>query len=147
MNTFRNKLKIGVAATLVLTSLGTAAVAQGFVGGFSSGYARGGHNPLQINGSVVCRGCRLEEVQQAHPQAKDLYQLASKHGSLVFKVASVNDPATFNAVAWPQRLWLRASDDMLRQLAAEDTLFKPIGLTGILGTARTLDVTDVAVSR
>ncbi len=147
MNTFRNRLKTGMATTLLLTSLGTAAVAQGFVGSFSSGYARGWHNPLQINGSVVCRGCRLEEVQQAHPQERDLYQLSSRNGSLVFKVASVNDPATFNAVAWPQRLWLRASDDVLRQLSAEDNLFKPIGITGILGTARTLDVTDVAISR
>jgi hypothetical protein len=147
MNTFRNRLKTGVAATLLLTSLGSAAVAQGFVGGFSSGYARGWHNPLQINGSVVCSGCRLEDVQQAHPQERGLYQLSNKHGALVFKVTSVNDPATFNAVAWPPRLWLRASDDVLRQLSAEDTLFKPIGLTGILGTARTLDVTDVAISR
>ena len=147
MNTFRNRVKTGMATTLLLTSLGTAAVAQGFVGSFSSGYAHGWHNPLQINGSVVCRGCRLEEVQQAHPQERDLYQLSSKNGSLVFKVASVNDPATFNAVAWPQRLWLRASDDVLRQLSAEDNLFKPIDITGILGTARTLDVTDVAISR
>jgi hypothetical protein len=147
MNTFRNRLKTGMAATLLLTSLGSAAVAQGFVGGFSSGYARGWHNPLQINGSVVCNQCRLEDVQQAHPQERDLYQLSSKNGSLVFKVASVNDPATFNAVAWPQRLWLRAPEDVLRQLSAEDNLFKPIGLTGILGTARTLDVTDVAISK
>jgi hypothetical protein len=122
-------------------------MAQGFVGSFSSGYAHGWHNPLQINGSVVCSQCRLEDVQQAHPQERDLYQLSSKHGPLVFKVASVNDPATFNAVAWPLRLWLRASDDVLRQLTAEDTLYKPIGITGILGTARTLDVTDVAISR
>jgi hypothetical protein len=136
-----------MTTTLLLTSLGSAAVAQGFVGSFSSGYARGWRNPLQINGSVVCRGCRLEDVQRAHPQERDLYQLSSKNGPLVFKVASVNDPATFNAVAWPQRLWLRASDDVLRELSAEDNLFKPIGLTGILGTARTLDVTDVAISK
>jgi hypothetical protein len=147
MNTFRNRLRRGLAATWLLTSLGTAAVAQGFVGGFSGEYTGGWHSPLQINGSVVCSDCRLEDVQRAHPQEKDLYQFSTKHGALVFKVASVNDPATFNAVVWPQRLWLRASDEVLQQLAAEDTLFKPIGLTGILGTARTLDVTEVAISR
>ena len=147
MQTFRNRVKTGMATTLLLTSLGSVPVAQGFVGGFSSGYARGWRTPLQINGSVVCSQCRLEDVQQAHPQERDLYQLSSKNGSLVFKVASVNDPATFNAVAWPQRLWLRASDDVLRELSAADNLFKPIGLTGILGTARTLDVTEVAISR
>ena len=146
MKPLRNRFKTGVAATVLLTGLGTAAVAQGFVGGFSSGYVGGVRSPLQINGSVVCSGCRLEDVQQAHPQEKDLYQLSSKNGPLVFKVASVNDPSTFNAVAWPQRLWLRASDDVLRKLSAEENVFKPIGITGILGTSRTLDVTDVAIS-
>src|SRR5262245_24898597 len=122
MKTLRNRFQAAAAATVLLTGLGTAAVAQGFVDGFSSGSARGWRNPLQINGSVVCRGCRLEEVQQAHPQERDLYQLSSKNGQFVFKVASVSDPAMFNAVAWPQRLWLRASEDVLGQLSAEDNL-------------------------
>src|SRR5262245_11437887 len=85
MKTLRNRFKTGVAATLLLTGLGTAVVAQGFVGGFSNGYIGGVRSPLQINGSVVCSACSLEEVQQAQPQEKDLYQFSHKNGQLVFK--------------------------------------------------------------
>ena len=146
MKTLRNKFRTGVAATLLLTGLGTAVVAQGFVGGFSSGYAGSRRSLLKINGSVVCSECSLEEVQQAQPQEKDLYQFSHKNGQLVFKVASVNDTSMFYALAWPPRLWLRATDEALRKLSAEENLFKPIGITGILSTTRTLDVTDVAIS-
>jgi len=31
------------------------------------------------------------------------------------------------------------------QLSAEENLFKPIGLTGILSTTRTLDVMDIVI--
>ena len=146
MKTLRNRFQTGVAATVLLTGLGTAAVAQGFVGGFSSGYGGGVRTPLQINGSVVCSNCSLAEVRQAQPQERGFYQFSHKNGQLVFKVASVNDTSTFYALAWPPRLWLRASDEVLRKLSAEENLFKPIGLTGILSTTRTLDVTDVAIS-
>ena len=95
MKPLRNRFKTGVAATVLLTGLGAAAVAQGFVGGFSSGYIGGVRSPLQINGSVVCSKCSLEEVQQE----RDLYQLSSKTGQLVFKVATVNEPSMFAALA------------------------------------------------
>lgn len=145
MRMLRNRFKTGVAATVLLTGLGTAAVAQGFAGGFSSGLG-GRRSLLQINGSVVCSECSLEEVRQAQPQERDLYQFSHKNGQLVFKIASVNDTSTFYALAWPQRLWLRASDEVLRKLSAEENLFKPLGITGILSTTRTLDVTDVAIN-
>ena len=48
-----NRFKTGVAATLLLTGLGTTAVAQGFVGGLSSGASGDVRRLLQINGSVV----------------------------------------------------------------------------------------------
>jgi hypothetical protein len=95
MKPLRNRFKTGVDATVLLTGLGTAAVAQGFVDGFSSGYIGGVRSPLQINGSVVCSKCSLEEVQQE----RDLYQLSSKTGQLVFKVATVNEPSMFAALA------------------------------------------------
>jgi hypothetical protein len=145
MKTLRNRLQTAVAVTVLLTGLGAATVAQGFVGGFSSGYG-GVRSPLRINGSVVCNNCSLAEVRQAHPQERGFYQFSHKHGQLIFKVASVNDTSTFYALAWPPRLWLSASDEVLRQLSAEENLFKPIGLTGILNTTRTLAVTDIAIS-
>ena len=146
MKTLRNRFKTAVAVTVLLTGIGTATMAQGFVGGFSSGYVGGVRSPLLINGSVVCRQCSLEEVRQAQPQERGFYQFSHKNGQLVFKVASVNDASTFQALAWPPRLWLRASDEVLRKLSAEENLFKPIGITGTLSTTRTLDITDVAIS-
>ena len=147
MKAFRNRFQKGMAATLLLTSLGTAAVAQGFVGGFGRGPSGDERHLLQIKGIVVCSQCSVEEVRQAHPQESGFYQFSHKNGQLVFKVASVNDTSTFQALAWPPRLWLRASDEVLQQLSAADNLFKPLGITGILRTTRTLDVTDVALSR
>jgi hypothetical protein len=144
MNTFRTRFQTAVAVTVVLTGLGTAAVAQGVVSGFSRGYG-GVRSPLRINGSVVCRNYRLAEVRQAYLQEGGFYQFSHRHGQLICKVASVNDTSTFYALACPPRLWLRASDEVLRQLSAEDNVFKPIGRTGILGTTRTLAVTDVAI--
>jgi hypothetical protein len=144
MNTLRNRCQTVVAVTVVLTGLGTAAVAQGFVGGFSLGYG-GVRSPLQINGSVVCSNCRLAEVRQAHPQEGGFYQFSHHHGQLICKVASVNETSTFHALAWPPHLWLRASDEVLRQSSAEENLLKPIGLTGILSTTHTLAVSDVAI--
>ena len=146
MKAFRNRFQKGMAATLLLTSLGTAAVAQGFVGGFSGGPSGDDRHLLQLNGSVVCSQCSVEKVRQAHPQESGFYQFSHKNGQLVFKVASVNDTSTFQALAWPPRLWIRASDEVLRKLSAEENLFKPLGITGLLSTTRTLDITDVAVN-
>jgi hypothetical protein len=145
MKTFHNKVTRSLAAAVLLVGIGTAAVAQGFVGGFSGGLGAGVRSPLQINGSVVCSNCSLAEVQHGQPQERGLYQFAHKNGQLVFKVTSVNNASMFEALAWPPRLWIRASDEVLRKLSAEETLFKPVGLTGVLSTTRTLDVTDAVI--
>jgi len=145
MKTRRQQVTRGFAAVLLLTGIGTAAVAQGFVGSFSGGLNAGVRSPLQINGSVVCSNCSLDEVRHGQPQGQGLYQFVHKNGQLVFKVTSVNDTAKFDALTWPPRLWVRASDEVLQKLTAEENLFKPIGLTGILSTTRTLDVTEAVI--
>jgi hypothetical protein len=146
MKSLRNRGKTLVAATLLLTSFGTAAVTQGFGGEFRSEAVAGVRKPMQINGSVVCTDCSLAEARQARPRERGFYQFSHKNGQLVFKVTSVSQPTRFHALTWPPQLWLRASDEMLRQLSAEETLFKPIGITGLLGTTRTFDVTEVAIN-
>jgi hypothetical protein len=80
------------------------------------------------------------------PQEGGFSHFSHQHGQLIFKVASVNDTLTFYALAWPPRLWLCASDEVWRQLSAEENVFRPIGRAGILSTTRTLAVTDVAIS-
>lgn len=146
MNPLWNRGKTLVAATLLLTSFGAIAVTPSFGEEVRSEAVAGVRRPMRINGSVVCSDCRLEEVRQAQPRERGFYQFAHKNGQLVFQVTSVNQPTRFHALTWPPRLWLRASDAVLRQLAAEETLFKPISITGLLSTTRTLDVTEVAIS-
>lgn len=148
MKPLQNRGKTLVAATLLVTSFGAAPITQGFGGEFRSEAVAGVRRPMQIHGSVVCAECSLlEEARQAQPRERGFYQFSHKNGQLVFKVTSVSQPTRFHALTWPPRLWLRASDEMLRQLSAEETLFKPIGITGLLGTTRTFDVTEVAISR
>lgn len=145
MKALRTRLTTGLAAMVLLAAVGSAAVVQGFIGGFSGGHTSGVRRPLHINGSVVCSNCRLDEVRQGQPQERGLYEFMHKNGQLVFKVTSVDDTSTFQSLAWPPRLWLRASDDLLSKLSAEENLFKPVGLTGILRPTRTLDVTEMLI--
>lgn len=145
MKAFGTRCKNSLVTTVLITMVGTAALAQAFAGGFSGGHTSGVRRPLHINGSVVCSNCRLDEARQGQPQERGLYEFLHKNGRLVFKVTSVDDTSTFQSLAWPPRLWLRASDDLLSKLSAEENLFKPIGLTGILRPTRTLDVTEMLI--
>jgi hypothetical protein len=145
MKSLRHRFKKGLATALLLTSVGTTAVSYGFVGGFGSGLGGSARSLLQLNGSVLCTQCSVDEVRRGQPHERNLYQFSHKNGTLVFKVTSVNEASLFEALAWPPRLWVRASDEVLRKLSAEENLFKPIGITGILGSTRTLDIADVAI--
>ena len=146
MKVSRKSFKKSVVLAGALAGIGLAAVSHSFVGGLGGGLGGSVRTPLRIHGSVVCIGCSLEEVRHAQPREHDLYQFSYKNGQLVFKVTSVNDESRFSTLAWPPRLWVRAADETLRKLSAEENLFKPIGITGILSSTRTLDVSEVAVS-
>jgi hypothetical protein len=145
MKVFRKGFKKSVATALVLGGIGITALSYGFVGGVGSGFGGSVRTPLRIDGGVVCTGCSLEEVKRTQPKEHDLYQLSHKHGQLIFKVTSVNDRSRFNALAWPPRLWVRASEEALRKLSAEENLFKSISITGILSSTRTLDIAEVTI--
>ena len=145
MKTFRKSFGKSLMVALALGGIGMTAVAQGFVGGVGTGLGGSVRTPLRLHGSVVCTGCSLEEVRRAQPREHDLYQFSHKTGQLIFKVTSVNHESMFNALAWPPRLWVRASDETLQKLAAEENLFKPIGILGILSSTRTFDVAEVTV--
>lgn len=145
MKAFRKSFKKSLATALAFGGIGLTAVSHGFVGSGATGLGRSARTPLHIHGSVVCTDCGLEKVRQAQPREHDLYQFSHKSGQLVFKVIAVDNQATFNALAWPPRFWVRASDEMLRKLSAEENLFKPIEITGMLSSTRTLDIAEVAV--
>ena len=145
MKVFRKGFKKSVATALMLGGIAMTAISHGFGGGVGTGLGGSVRTPLRINGSVVCMGCSLEEVKRTQPKEHDLYQFSHKNGQFIFKVASVDNRSIFDALAWPPRLWVRASEETLRKLSAEENLFKPIGITGILSSTRTLDVAEVII--
>jgi len=144
MTTLRKRIKISVAGALVCASLTTAAHSQVVGGGLSSfgGESRG---TVQVTGKVICVGCSLEDVRQAHPAQHDLSLLRHRQGQVVMEVQTVNEQPLWDSLAWPPRLWVRATDQLFAQLTAERNLFKEVEITGLLRNTRTFDVFDVTV--
>jgi len=144
MATLSKSIRISVVGALLFAGLTTAAHSQVAGGGLSAfgGESRG---TVQFAGKVVCVGCSLEEVQQAHPSAHDLYLLRHRQGQVVMQVETVNEQPLWHSLAWPPRLWVRAADQLFAQLTAERNLFKEVEITGLLRNTRTFDVFDVTV--
>ncbi len=144
MATFSKRISINVAVALLLAGLTSSAHSQVAGGGLSSfgGESRG---TVQFAGKVVCVGCSLEDVQQAHPHQHDLYLLRHRQGQVVMEVETVNEQPLWNSLAWPPQLWVRAADQLFAQLTAEQNLFKEVEITGLLRNTRTFDVFDVTV--
>jgi hypothetical protein len=145
MMVFGKTLRNGITAALLLAGLSGGAHAQVAIGGFGVPFGGAGREISQITGKVVCTGCNLEEVRKVQPGQNHLYQFNHKRGQLVMEVSSVDDAHRWRTLAWPPRLWIRTSDQLLQKLTAEENLFKEVGITGIIGNSRTLDVFDVMV--
>lgn len=133
-------------STMAVTFLlaGAVAVARGQVAGGPSSFGPG-RGKMTITGSVVCSQCSLEEVRQAQPHEHNLYELSYRRNRLVMKMTTVNETSMFASLAWPPYLAVRGSESLLSRLEAEENLFKEMTITGLLHSARTLDVFDVAV--
>ena len=145
MTTFDKTLRMGVAVLLLASGIATVALGQVSGVGSSFGGTGAGRSMVQIKGRVICARCSLDEVRQAQPNERQLYQLSHKHGQVVMKVTAVNDAAMFDALARPPRLWVRAADSLLQQLSAEENLFKEMEITGLLSNTRTLDMFSVTI--
>jgi hypothetical protein len=138
------RIGIGVAAALLLAGITTGARAQVPVGGLSSfgGELRG---VTQFEGKVVCGGCSLAEVQQAHPNQHGFYQLSHRTGQVVIQIDTVSDLQAWSYFASPPRIWVRGKDKLFEQLTAEKNLFKEVEIIGLLRNTRTLDLFGVTV--
>lgn len=145
MTTSSRTIGFGMIGALLLVGIITSVYAQVPGGGLTpfGGELRG---TIQITGKVVCVGCSLEEMQKAHPNETNLYQLGYRDGQLVMEVNAVSEPQLWSYLAWPPRLWVRANDKLFQELTAEKNLFKEVTITGLLRTTRTLDVSNVTVS-
>lgn len=144
MATFSKTLGIGVVAALMLASIAVGARGQ-VPGGGAGSFGGEGRALMQIRGKVVCAACRLDEVREAQPNAHRLYQLSYKQGQIVMQVTAVNESVRFDALAWPPRLWVRATESLLQQLSAEENLFREVEITGLLNNTRTLDIFAVTI--
>lgn len=84
------------------------------------------------------------EARRAQPEERKLYQLSYNQGQVVMKISMVNNSALFDVIGGSLRLSVRAPESMLRQLGAEENLFKEMEITGVLHT-RTIDVASITV--
>ena len=135
MTTFRKTIRTSIVAALLLAGITTGVHGQVSGGGL-----------LHIKGSVVCRGCSLDEARKAQPSQDQLYQLTHEQGQIVMNVHSVNNSPTWRYFGWPAEIRVRAQDGLFQQLTAEENLFKEVEITGLLSTTRALDIFAVTIS-
>ena len=140
------RIGIGVAAALLLVSMTTGARAQVVPGGGLGSFGGESRGTTLLMGKVVCAGCSLEEVQKAHPNQYNFYQLTHRKGQVVMAVETVSDPQVWSDFAFPPRIWVRGQDEIFAQLTDEQNLFKEVEITGLLSNARTLDMFGVTVN-
>ena len=62
------------------------------------------------------------------------------------EVDRTSEPQLWRALTLSPQLWVRASDQLLEQLTAEQNLFKTIAITGFLRSTRTLDMVSISVT-
>src|SRR5207247_3060140 len=125
MTTFRKTIRTSIVAALLLAGITTGVHGQVSGGGL-----------LHIKGSVVCRGCSLDEARKAQPSQDQLYQLTHEQGQIVMNVHSVNNSPTWRYFGWPAAIRVRPQDGLCQQLRAEENLLHQAQLTGVLTTTR-----------
>jgi hypothetical protein len=136
-----------VVAVMSLSVIsGVYAQGPGGVPGTFGGELRG---ITQFTARVVCVGCDLATVWQAQPGLNRLYQLNHERGQMVMQVESFTDPAEHrrweSIVGLSHQVNGRAPDAVLKELTAEENLFKIMTITGLLRSSRTLDIDSVKV--
>src|SRR5262249_37363943 len=142
---FGKTFTTGLVATLLLAGFTSGAQGQAVGGVGLSSFGGERRGVIQITGKIVCTGCSLDEVSNAQPNLYHLHQLTHRRGQLVMEVQTVNDSQRWSALTWPPRLWVRANEQILQELAAEENLLKEVEINGLLNNSRTLDVFDVTV--
>jgi hypothetical protein len=107
----------------------------------------------QFTGHVVCIGCSLQEARKAQPHFTDLYQLSQanpRQGQVVMQVESFSDPHERmrweSIVGLSHLLQIRATEQVFKELTAEENLFKKLTVTGLLRSTSVLDIDSVEVN-
>lgn len=138
-------LRVSMVALMLAGSVSMVSLAQSYGGGFAGSPFGATRTLLSLQGRVLCADCTLEDVRQAQPRTRSLYQLTSQQGQVVMQITKVNHEDIFHAVAWPPRLWVRAAAPLLQQLRAEENWRKEMELRGFLSSTRTFDLATLTV--
>lgn len=138
-------LLVGVLLGFTLSVLHTLAWGQGGQPPSIGGQFR----PVtQLRGDIVCVGCTAEEARRARPDAINLYTLEFDGGQLVMNVEWVSHQSRQyleNVAGLADTLYIRAPQNLLQELTAEEHRFKEVQITGLLRSTRTFDVASVEV--
>src|SRR5215210_2115025 len=107
----------------------------------------------QFTGHVVCVGCSLQEARKAQPHFTNLYQLSQsnpRQGQVVMHVETFSDPHERmrweSIVGLSHLLQIRATEQVFKELTAEENLFKKLTVTGLLRSTSVLDIDSVKVN-
>lgn len=139
------KLRLGVIPLLA----GLVISVQSLAFGVGNGAVRGEQSSwLWLQGTVVCFGCYLNEVQEEQPaQAEAFTQLSQGEDKVVLQVQDISAPAGENALAWPPpQVRVRAAGRLVDTLGAAAQRGQGVTISGLLHSDQTLEVTDVALS-
>jgi hypothetical protein len=143
----RQFFRASLGASLLLVVLNTIALAE-MPDRITVPWRQGLNNRLvQLEGSVMCVNCSLEEAQKGQPTARDLYVLENAQGSVVMRIDWIKDTGGWEQITLSPYLWVRTADqNLLQQLSTEANLFKEVKITGFLYSDRAFDLTGVRVS-
>jgi len=147
MATWGTTFKLGLGAVLLCACWATGV--HGNVLGAGEGAAGGKRDAMvQLQGTVVCVGCLLNEAQEEQPaQAKTFTQLSQGQDQLVVQVQKITSPPEKSAVAWPPpQLEVRSPGQLAEKLSAAAQPGKAVTISGLLHPDQTLEVTDVTAS-
>lgn len=136
----------------------TGAILMSFMGKVESQEPRGSFGGelrgiTQFTGQVVCAGCSLQEARKAQPQLTNLYQLSHvnpEQGQVVMRVKTFSDPherMRWESIVGPShQLQIRVTDQVFKELTAEENLFRELTVIGLLRSTKVLDIDSVKVS-
>ena len=134
----------------VLLLIGLATGVQGPAFGAGNGAVGAEHRTrLRLQGTVMCVGCFLNEVQEEQPtKAKTFTQLARGQDQIVLQVQAISAPPQEHVFAWPPpQLRVLATGRLVDQLSAAAQQGKAVRISGLLQPdQQTLEVTDIALS-
>lgn len=133
-------LLVGVLLGFTLSILHTVAWGQGGQPPVIGGQFR----PMtQLRGDIVCVGCTAAEASRAQPGAIKLYTLKFDGGQLVMNVEWVSHQSRQyleDVAGLADTLYIRAPQNILQELTAEEHLFKEVQMKLDRETDQTIQV-------